>query len=197
MGVSAAARRVDVTKTFASESMASAPTTGTLTDDAVWNAGGFLRLNPAVSSKKGNIYWVANLPPVFTATADMAHTNTSGADSSWFFFGCSVNAVLEVGTTGYGYVIERNEFANSIRIRYGGSLLASVGYTDDTNFDTFQVDYVHGKFTITYKGSVVLTYTDTVNRTFPGSRFGWGARSGGTTNNHDVKNLSVVGRYGV
>lgn len=197
MGLSATARKADVTKTFASESMAAAPTSGTLTDDAVWNAGGFLRLNPATTNKKGNIYWSANLPPVFTATADMAVTSTSGADSMWFFFGTSVNTTLEVGTTGYGYLIERNEFANSIRIRYGGTLLASVGYTDDTNFDTFQVDYAYGKFTITYKGVVVLTYTDSVVRSFPGNRFGWGGRSGGTTNNHDVKNLSVVGRYGV
>lgn len=198
MGITAKARLSHVSKTFASESMSSAPTTGTLTDNAAWNAGGFMRLNPATSSNKGNIYWSANLPPVFTASSDMAMSNTSGADSMWFFFGTNTNTTLETGTTNYGYLIERNEPSAVFRIRYGGSILAtSSSYTKDTSFDSFQVDFAYGKFTITYKGSTVLTYTDTVTRTYPGNRFGWGARSGGTTNNHDVKNLVVTGRYGV
>lgn len=198
MPVTAKARAAHVTQTLANESMSSSPATGTLTDNAAWNAGGFMRLNAAVSSTKGNIYWTANLPPVFTASSDIAISNTSGADSMWFFFGTNVNTTLESGTTGYGYLIERNEFSAVFRIRYGGTTLAtSSSFTRDTSFDSFSVSYNHGTFTIKHKGSTVLTYTDSTTRTFPGNRFGWGSRSGGTSNNHDCKNLLVTGSYNV
>lgn len=194
MGVCASARRSHFTKTFVSESMASAPSTGVLSGNAAWNAGGFLRLNPASSSTGGSITYAANLPSVFSARADMAVSNVSGADAMWFFFGCTSVPPFEVSAVG-GYIIERNENQTLVRLRYNGTSLATAAWSKDTSFDTLKIDYNHGKFTITYKGSVILTYTDPTPRTLPGNLFGWGARSGGTVNDHDVKNLSVVGSY--
>jgi len=140
----------------------------------------------------GDIEYFGILPPIFTASADMQMGTTSGADGSWFYYGFANTPTTE-GDAG-GYLINRNDFGNTIEIRFNGSVLNSVSYTKDTNFDTLQVSVVVNSaglatFTITYLGIVVMTYTDPTPEVLPGTRYGWGARSGGTANIHNIRNL--------
>lgn len=187
--------------TLVNESMASAPTTGTLVHNngthAIWNAGGWYQLTNSTGTYADLEYTGTPVSP-FTVSVGMQSTPTGGADSIWLYYGCSTTPQQEDNTTGIGYLIERNDFSNTIAIRYGGTTLTSVAWTPDANFDTLQVAVTGQAFTVTYKGSTVISYTDTTTRTLPGTKYGFGARTGypGTVPTHNVQNLLVTDSSG-
>jgi hypothetical protein len=176
---------------YVNETMAAAPTTGTAVAGAGtiygWQAGGWYQFNNNVN-QWSNYYYTGVLPSVFTMSVDMQMGTTSGADGSWFYYGAASSPTNEGDHIG-GYLINRNDYNGAIEIRFDGSTLAYYTYTKDTAFDTFKVDVSGQAFTITYKGSVVLTHTDTTTRTLGGTQYGWGGRSGGTANTHNIQNV--------
>lgn len=179
--------------TYVDETMAITPTTGTLVNNngasAGWNAGGYYQLNNNVN-QYADLEYTGALPSLFTSKADMQMSNTAGADACWFYYGFATTPTTE-GDAG-GYLIERNDIGATFAIRYNGAVLVTANYTRDTAFDTVQIDVSGQAFTITYKGVVILNYTDPTARTLPGTKYGWGARSGGTGNTHNIKNLSLT-----
>lgn len=178
--------------TLVNESMVSSPSTGTLdTNDAYagWKVGGYYGLTNNVN-QYADFYYTGDITSNFDMTVDMAMSTTSGADGTWFFWGSSANPHTESDSSGIGYMVNRGDFGNSIELRFGGSVLTSVSYTKDTNFDTLEVIQSGANFTIKYLGSTVISYTDaSYPRSLPGTNYGWGARCGGTGNQHDIKNL--------
>jgi hypothetical protein len=175
-----------------SESMAVYPESGDQVSNSTanaWNSGGWYQLNTGIN-QYADLEYFATLPSGFTASADLQMGTTSGADASWFYWGWAASPTTE-GDSG-GYLINRNDFGNSLEIRFNGSALTSVSYTKDLNWDTLAVSMTGQVITVSYLGAVVMTYTDPTVRTLPGIRYGWGARSGGTANTHNVRNLSMV-----
>lgn len=184
--------------TYVNETMAASPATGTVAfgGGAVygWQTGGWYQFNNNVN-QWSDLYWTGTLPTAFTASADFKMGTTSGADGAWFYYGASTSPQTEGDAIG-GYLINRNDFGNSIEIRFNGSVLTSVSYTKDTNWDTLSVAVSGQTFTISYQGTTVLTYTDPTTRTLGGSQYGWGARSGGIANTHTIRNLLVASGTG-
>lgn len=178
--------------TLVNESMASSPSTGTLdtnTGTSGWNVLGYYTLTTNVN-QYSDFYYTGDITTAFDMTVDMDMFTTSGADGTWFYWGSSANPHTEGDSSGIGYMVFRNDVGNSIEIRYAGSILTSVSYTKDTNFDTLEVIQNGADFTIKYLGSTVISYTDSsYPRSLPGTNFGWGARCGGTGNIHNIKNL--------
>lgn len=178
--------------TIVNESMASAPTTGTLdtnTGTSGWSASGYYILTTNVN-QYSDFYYNVDITSQFTMDVDMQISSTSGADSMWFFWGSNARPHTEGDSTNIGYLLERNEFDGFIRLRYAGSELKAQSWTKDTNFDTLEIIQNGADFTVNYAGSPFFTYTDpSYPRSLPGTTFGWGARCGGTGNNHRVKNL--------
>lgn len=189
--------------TLVIESMASTPSTGSATGSGGygWNAGGWYVFS-ANQGQWGSLGYSGAISCPFTASFDAQMTATNGADGSWFYFGCNAVPQEEGTSTNIGYLISRGNFGNDIEIRYGGSVLDSVAYTKDTNFDSLSIAVsVSGSnysFVISYLGSIVLTYSDPTARTLPGTLYGWGARCGypGVTMNNNVKNLLLTDSSG-
>jgi hypothetical protein len=182
------------TTNIVNETMAVQPSAGQYINNGVsgggWNASGYFMTNNNVN-QWGNYQFTSVLPSEFTSSADFAMSTTSGADGAWFYYGASVEPHTEGDSIG-GYLINRNDFGNIIEIRFNGSTLTSVSYTKDTTYDTLSVAVSGQTFTITYKGTVVLSYTDATTRTLAGSKFGWGSRSGGSANGHTWKNYLLT-----
>lgn len=184
----------NTTGSFVNETMATINVTGSLIHNngtgAGWQAGGFYQFNNNIN-QYGVLEYQGFLPSAFTASESLAMSTVSGADASWFYYGCSATPLTESDATGVGYLINRNDFGNTLEVRYAGAVLTSVTYTKDINYDALSIAVSGQTFTISYLGSVVITYTDPTARTLPGTKYGWGARSGGTANTHTVKNLSL------
>ncbi len=175
--------------TLVNESMAAAPTTGTVDTNTTpsWNAGGWYNLTTGVN-QYADFYYTGDITSNFDMTVDMRMSTTSGADASWFFWG--VSGALPPTESTNSYMVQRNDFGNNIILSFNGTNLATTTYTKDTNFDTLEVIQAGANFTINYAGSTVISYTDpSYPRALPGSFFGWGARCGGIGNVHDIKNL--------
>lgn len=173
------------------ETMASAPTTlGTATNTSpAWNVGGYYTLTTDVNQYT-DLYTTGNVTTDFDSYVDMQMGVTNGADSCWLYWGWNTHPQTENDSTNAGYLVERNDFSNFIAIHWAGSTLTSTTYTKDTSFDRLEVLFNAGVFTIKYKGSTVISYTDTSwPRTYPGTEFGCGARCGGSGNTHNIQNL--------
>ncbi len=178
--------------TLVNESMAVTPTTGSDTNASAstgWNAGGWFQLTNDVNQWDQYSY-VGDITSNFDMSVDMRMSTTSGADGMWFSWGSSAFPHTEGDSAGIGYMVFRNDFGNSLEIRYAGSTLTSVSYTKDTSFDTLEVIQNGANIVVKYLGSTVINYTDSsYPRSLPGTNYGWGARCGGTGNVHDIKNL--------
>ncbi len=134
--------------TYVNEPMASAPSTGTDVNASAstgWNVGGWYQLTNNVNQWTDYEY-NGTLPTAFTSKVDMQMGVTNGADGCWFYYGFATSPQTE--SSAGGYLINRNDFSNTIEVRYNGTTLNSVTYTKDTSFDTFQVDVSGQTFTI-------------------------------------------------
>lgn len=181
--------------TVVNESMAVTPTTGTLhtdTGDAGWNAGGYYLLTDGVNQHT-QFYYTGDITSNFTMSVDMAMSTTSGADETFFFWGCNTLPQTSSDVGNIGYIINRNDFGNTIELWFQGTKLNQATYTKDTSFDTLHLIQRNGAFTVNYKGSLLFNYTDPgYPETLPGTLYGWGARCGGSGNTHTIKNLLVT-----
>lgn len=183
--------------TYVNETMAAAPTTGMVASGGAavygWQSGGWWQFNNNIN-QWSNLYYTGALSYPFTAKMDMQMTSTSGADGMWFFFGASAIPQTESDTIG-GYLIFRSDITNTIQLRYNGSVVNSMTYAKDTTFRHLEVSYDGTTFNIIFSGGVTsMELTD--SQTLSGTYFGWGARSGGTGNTHNMKNLSLTGGGG-
>jgi len=183
------------TVTLVNESMAVTPPTGTLNTDtgtAGWNAGGYYVLTTN-SNQHTQFYYTGNITSHFSMSVDMKMTVTNGADGIFFFWGCNTLPQTETDVGDIGYLVNRNDFGNDIELWFGGTKLANVSYTKDTNFDTLQVIQNADNIKVKYNGATVIDYTDaSYPRSLPGTLYGIGSRCGGSGNGHYIKNLLVT-----
>lgn len=177
--------------TLVNETMAAAPTTGTVDTNTTpgWNAGGYYVFNSG-ANQYADLYYTGNLGANFTMSADMKVPG-AGADAEWFFWGWNARPHSEGDTTNAGYLLERNEFDGHVRLRWAGVELTNAAWTLDTNFDTLKIVAQGNTFTVYQNGVQLFSFTDST-RSLPGTTYGWGARSGGTGNTHEIKNILLT-----
>lgn len=171
------------------QSMATDPTVGTKSGSTAWDAGGYLILNPATNFTTGRYYFNGNLQQSIDMTCDFFAGGGTGADACWFYWaGTSDAAQEDTGAAQYAVVL--NEFADQIQIRYNGAnvLTAAFANLDNSTYRTCRVLVFGREIKVWIDGALVLTLND-VARVVTGTFYGWGARSGGTNNEHRVRNI--------
>ncbi len=185
-----------------SKSVANGAITGNVTGMTIWDTinKGF-RLTSATASKLGSIYWQ------FSQTSGMyirfqmkagGGTNP-GADATWFFCYCDNYPLTEEGINiTKGYIIGLSEFRDRVELRWGNMgastvLAQSSAITTIDNNAWHTVDVLinqTGQVQVAFDGSVVINFQDTA-RDKTGTFFGFGARCGGSYNNHWIGNFVV------
>lgn len=176
---------------FLNESMAAAPSKGTLKNSAVWNAGGYLRLTPVAYSDKGHWEFDQVLPSYFDLSFDIWAGGGDGADAIWFYMGNSSTPNHEIDDTG-AYHVYFSEYNNQAAIRFYGSELAAYPYNnfDDSTWRTIRIIKRGNRFIVSMDGTVIMDLTDST-RTLGGTLMGFGARTGGLHNEHRIKNVTM------
>lgn len=171
------------------ESMAADTTTGTKLGSAAWNAGGYLILNPATNFTDGEFEYSANLAQSFETTFDVWSGGGSGADSIYLYWGATATVEAENATQA-NYAVVANEFSDLIELRFNGTVISSVAFAslDNSTWRTIKVDVAGNHIRAWVDTVLKIDYTD-ITRSLGGNLFGWGARSGGTNNQHRVRNL--------
>ncbi|HVO86562.1 MAG TPA: hypothetical protein VMT23_02405, partial [Candidatus Binatia bacterium] len=144
----------------------------------------------------------------------------TGADSTWFYSYANGIPTTEYGanwptcagtgnSNGCGYIIYFSEYHHCVGISWGSyqdgnqcghttsgtdplahsSPLWDIG---DNAFHDVDIQLRYNIVTISWDGQVVLTYNDSFGRNLTNLDFGFGSRTGGSTNNHYIKGLLVT-----
>ncbi len=178
------------------EDMTSAPS-GTLKNSATYQAeNGWVRLTRAASNENGQLEYVLGTPPAsFVVEFQLWAGGGTGGNATWFYAYCGSTPLWESSQAG-GYVFAYNEYSDNLELYYNGTLLYSVRKTgmDDGRWHDARIvfdDKVIEMY-IDNEYASRLRYIDyqaggRKNKTL----FGWGARTGGLTNEHRVRNLRM------
>ena len=134
-------------------------------------------------------------PEDFIAEFEFWSGGGSGADALWFYMYSDDSTVLSEDDSGYeGYLIAFDEYTNEIDLGYGGTSLESVEETelDNSTWRSAKIVKSGEQIEVYLDGSLKINYTDNNTRDISGSRyFGWGARTGASTNYHRIRNVNV------
>ncbi len=182
---------------FSNESLANLPTTGTIKDNATWNNGGWITLTTAINTQHGEFEYSNTLPSNFEINFDFWTGGGSGADAVYFYYGCSQTPVTEDDINCGGYQIAFDEYTpknQPVQINFQGTTISNttgVASFADSKWHNARIEVTSGNiFTVFLDNVQQLTFTDTT-RTLGGSLFGWGAKTGGASNEHRVRNVYV------
>jgi parallel beta-helix repeat protein len=182
------------TTTYINDNMTTNTPNGTLIGSATYSAGNYVQLNPATGSTSGQIEYTPLISSSsdYTAQFDFWAGGGSGADSTYFYSSATSTMNNEGGASG-GYSVDFDEFSDKIELRFNGSVISSVSQAsiDNSTWHTVKIVKSGNTFLVTYDGSQVINFTDST-RTLTGNRWGLGGRSGGSTNNHRVRNFTLV-----
>jgi hypothetical protein len=167
-----------------------------------------VQLTPNVNTQSGSIDWSFSQVAFEETQFQMKAGGGTGADGTWFYSYADGTPTTEYGT-GFtkGYIIYFSEYHDCIGITYGpytdgnqcspggaGHPLAAVAYPniDDNNWHDVDIQLLYNKIIVRLDGNIVLSYSDTYTRDISNLSFGFGARTGGSNNNHYIKNLLVT-----
>ncbi len=167
----------------------------TLSGNATYDATNkHVRLTSAVVSQNGRIEWDMNPGNAMKTSFEFRAGGGTGADSTWFYVYNTSSPISEDATSG-GYIIALDEFgADTIQVKYNGTLLGSVspGNIDDNAFHRVDIVIENARVDVFWDGKKQISVQDQLGRDISGTRMGFGARTGGATDNHDIRNLEVV-----
>lgn len=177
------------------ESCLTDPATGVKKGDTAWNAAGYLVLIAAASFARGQFEYTGSLAQNFYTRWDAWAGGGSGGEAVWFYWGAADTPVQEDDTTQQHYAVVLNDFQNRVEIRFDGVILTSTttgfGNLDDSTWRTVQITVLGQRILVLINGIIILDYTDPTTQTLGGTDFGWGARNGGSNNEHRIRNLYV------
>ncbi len=180
-----------VTTTFVNESIDTDPSTGSKLGDTTFvsGGGGYLRFQTATNFTAGQFEYTGSLGQSFIMEADFWAGGGTGADAAWFYWGAALTPTQEDSAQGQ-YAVVLNEFANSVQLRWDGSVIASalLASLDNSTWRTLRVECEGDTITVAINGVPLFSHTDTT-RTLGGTRYGWAGRSGGQNNEHRVRNI--------
>jgi hypothetical protein len=177
--------------TFLNESMASSPSTGTLRNSAVWNAGGYLKLTSPTNFDTGQIEWSGKLPNDCIVEFEFWSGGGNGADSVYFYRDAAATVTAE-DVAQSGTVVYFSEYLD--RIGVTGDYFSG-GFTtfDNSTWHTVRIIFANGTSNIIVDGAAngATSYTITNG----GSLYGFGGRTGGLNNEHRIRNLRIYSNY--
>jgi hypothetical protein len=177
------------------ESMASSPSTGTLKNDAAWNAGGYLRFTSAVNFQSGQIEYTDSANQVvddFETSYEGHVGGGDGADALYFYWGASSTPTSEENAVG-GYIVAYSEYHDKVKIFFNGSELNAPTLTgiDDGQWHRIRIVVRGLNIKAFWDETLIADFTDTT-RTLGGTLFGWGGRTGGLNHEHRVRNITLT-----
>lgn len=160
---------------------------------------GNIRLTAAITNRHGEYYFQSQLGDYFDVEYEFYTGGGNGADASWFFWGASAPVTSEEisseGATKGGYTVTADEYgSDEFEIQFNGASLinnTSTGINiDDGTWRTMKISVRGTTISVFVNGTLVNRYTD-IERTLGGNYWGWGARTGGLTNEHRIRNMRV------
>ncbi len=164
---------------------------GTIYNNAQKKSG-YVELTTAAYSQNGEIQWSDMNPGNrLYATFDSWTGGGNGADATWFYWGCTTRPIREDFNSG-GYLLAIDEYGtNEIQLEFNNSRLQTtvIGNIDDSTWHSWIVEYKNNTITVWRDGTEQFSKIDT-SRTLS-TLVGWGARTGGATNRHLVRNMKV------
>ena len=178
---------------YINDNMTTSTPSGVLIGSATYVAGNYVQLNPAVGSTTGDIEYTPLIAPSsdYTAQFDFWAGGGSGADATYLYTSATSTMITEADASG-GYSIDLDEFNGKAELRYNGSVISSVSQAGIANstWHTVKVIKTGNNFIVSFDGNQIINFTDSA-RTLTGNKWGLGARSGGSTNNHRVRNFTL------
>lgn len=165
---------------------------GTLKSNAYYDSSNdWTRLTTATNGVHGQLEY-ATTPSVGWATHWKQWTGSgTGADATYFYTNASSTPTNEDASIN-GYIFSTDEYADQLQVRYNGSLwtVAKTGIDNSAWHDVESVLYESGGtyyFELWYDD--VQEISNSSSNTPSGSLMGWGARTGGSNNEHRVDDL--------
>ncbi len=169
--------------------------TATLSGNASYDSTNkWVRLTPAVSDQDGSIEWEFNPGNAMKTSFEFRAGGGTGADATWFYV-YSTTTPTDEGDANGGYIIALDEYdGDEIQVLYDTTLLGSVspGNIDDNQWHRVDVVIENARIDVFWDGEKQISVQDKLGRDILGTKMGFGARAGGNTNNHDIRNLEVV-----
>lgn len=182
----------------------SSPPKGTLKGVAEYiPSRGYVRLTPNKGSLNGQLEYRLNPGEGFLAKFELwaglftEFPGGEGGDATWLYAYCTSTPTDEDRNAG-GYHFIFDEYDDQIQIKWAGSTVFTVQITDIDNLTWHSIEIRHWRKAagenenteIWYDGVRVCSLQDSP-RSKTGTFFGWGARTGGTNNEHRIRNLYV------
>lgn len=182
---------------------------GTKSGSAAFTAGTGMVLTTAVGGISGAVGWNFSQMPFMHARFTYLAGGGNGADATWFYCFCDQVPTTEGGgPNSKGYIIGLSEFHAAATLIWGNQggagaawsgtnmtgQLASAAVNGIADNASHVVDVYISKNRIVLKrdGTTLIDYKDSIIRDLSGTLFGFGARTGGSHNNHIIKNMIVV-----
>ncbi len=200
---------IDYGPTYIQESFASATLlTGIISGNASIS-GGECILTPAISEQNGYLAMnklAAASPTAFSAQFDYRAYDGTGADGTSFSygnFGLGWAGNYENGL-GNGLVVRLNEYTSKVEAVYNGTSLGTANFNPmNPNYRTVVIEVdPSGQLSVSIGGTPVLSNISLPAAYATADKSAWqfvfGARCGGKSNKHSLKNLSIRGiRVGI
>ncbi|MBW4061791.1 hypothetical protein HJC99_04455 [Candidatus Saccharibacteria bacterium] len=191
----------------------------TLSGSASYISGTGIQLTPATNGQSGSVNWSFAQVPFEETQFQFKAGGGTGADSTWFYSYADGTPTTEYGA-GFtkGYIIYFSEYHGCVGVAYGGysdgnqcgsgggtSPLASTHISNigDNTYHDVDIQLLYNEVIVRWDGIVILDYSDVYTRDTSNQNFGFGARTGGSNNVHDIKGLLVtklgtnVSNYGI
>jgi|GEM_PF-3277511 len=184
----------------------------TLEGNAVWNqANDYVQLTSNAGGQSGSLQYDDNPGDNFDFSTDFWSGGGTGADSIYLYMGATSMPKTENDNVG-GYIFAYDEFQGYIGIQDGGHGLAAIycssapteiSFAQETqsnaacNFansawHTARVLRTGNEVKMYLDGTLVIDYNPGSQLPATTGRYmGWGARTGGSTNYHRIKNVTL------
>ncbi|NDC35842.1 MAG: hypothetical protein EBZ51_10820, partial [Synechococcaceae bacterium WB9_2_112] len=198
----------DTTTTYISSDFSTTPTAATIGGSA-FLSNGELVLTPATGSQNGYFVYdsLAIDPTAFSAQFDYRSWDGSGADGTSFNYGPISTApggypYYEYGITPTGLTIALLEYGTDrIAVKFNDTTLQTTNVTlEGPSYRTFAI-----AVDATNRLSVFINDQPVISNVDLGSsyatadkslwKFGFGSRTGGSTNRHSIDNVRITDRY--
>lgn len=182
----------------------------TLTGSAAFiDATDGVRITPATNGQNGAIEWLLKQKPFMRAQFKFRVHSGTGADGVWFYCLADATPSNEFGDGAFtqGYIVYFSEYHNAIGITWGGyndgnqavagganqplAVATSINDIDDGTEHEVDITIRYNRIIVTYDGVEVINFADVYTRDYSNQKLGFGARTGGSNNAHDIHSLVV------
>ena len=154
---------------------------------------GYIKLTTNQQDKNGQVeYTNLSLGENWSVSGEFWTGGGNGADAFYIYAFATATPQSEDSNQGQ-YSINYDEYHDQIQLKYAGNTLKAVTQSsiDNSTWHQFKVICTKGKFQIYLDNVLKLEYDDSANYSNRATNnlFGFGARTGGSTNEHSVKNM--------